>query len=212
MAALLFATDRLATRYPEESRKVLHIMTGNIVFFLPVFQTREIMAFLAAGPFVVFTFLMSSYSPFNFLGDRVSEAGHGLGLVYYSISWVVLAYFLFGHKEIITIGILATAYGDGLASVIGLRWGKIKYNITGDEKSVAGSVTMLIATLIAVTCGLIFYSSVAGALRLSYDLVIPLIIVAIVATLVEALTPKGLDNLSVPLASSSIFWLLMMGI
>ena len=66
VAVLLIFTEKiLSKRYPMESRKILHIMTGNIAFILPIFQTREIMAFLAAGPFILFTFLMSPYSPLS---------------------------------------------------------------------------------------------------------------------------------------------------
>lgn len=212
VAVLLIATDKLAHRYSEESRKVLHIMTGNIAFILPVFQTKEIMAFLAAGPFILFTFLMSSYSPVQFLGDKVSEAGHGLGLVYYSISWFILAYVFFGHKEVIAIGTLATAYGDGLASVFGLKFGKRNYNLTGGEKSVIGSLTMFTFTFLAAISGLIFYGWVVGTVTLNYTLIIPLLMVSVIATLVEALTPKGLDNLSVPLIASFIYWWLIFGV
>ncbi|MCK4415693.1 MAG: hypothetical protein KAU84_00925 [Thermoplasmatales archaeon] len=64
VAALLVFTEKiLSKRYPVASRKILHIMTGNIAFLLPIFQTREVMIFLAAGPFILFTFLMSRYSP-----------------------------------------------------------------------------------------------------------------------------------------------------
>ena len=49
VAILLIVTEKIvAKRYPVESRKFLHIMTGNIAFILPVFVTREIMAFVAA--------------------------------------------------------------------------------------------------------------------------------------------------------------------
>lgn len=212
MAILLLGTDKLAQRYPEESRKVLHIMTGNIAFILPIFQTKEAMAFLAAGPFVLSTFLMSSYSPVRFIGGKVTEAGHGMGLVYYSISWFILAYVFFGHKEIIAIGTLATAYGDGLASIIGSKFGKRNYNLTGDEKSLIGSLTMFTFTFLSSVFGIIFYGLFVGTAELSYGIVIPLLIVALVATLVEGITPRGLDNLSVPLITSFMYWFLMFGV
>ena len=61
---LLIITNKvLAKKYPIGSRKVLHIMVGNVAFFLPIFQTKEVMVFIAAGPFIILTFLMSPYSP-----------------------------------------------------------------------------------------------------------------------------------------------------
>ncbi|MCK4825087.1 phosphatidate cytidylyltransferase, partial [bacterium] len=134
VAILLLITEKILDKYPAESRKILHIMTGNIAFLLPIFQTREIMAFLAAGPFILFTFLMSPYSPIKSIKGKTSEAGHGMGLVYYAIAWTVLAYLFFDYKEIIAIGILVMSYGDGFASLLGVRFGKRKYRVLADKK------------------------------------------------------------------------------
>jgi len=60
---LLFTEKIIARRYSILSRKLLHILVGNIAFILPIFQTKEIMAFVAAGPFILFTYLISPYSP-----------------------------------------------------------------------------------------------------------------------------------------------------
>ena len=143
-------TEKVLRRYPTVSRKILHIMVGNIVFILPLFQTREIMAFLAAAPFIFLTFLISPYSPIKGL-SKVSKAGHELGLVYYSISWTILAYLFFDHMETIFYSIPLTTY-----------------------------------------------------------LFITLVLVSFLATVVEAVTPRGLDNLTVPLIASFAYWYLTM--
>ena len=97
VAILLIATEKLLDKWPETSRKVLHIMVGNIAFLLPVFITAEVMAFVAAGPFILFTFLMSPYTPIKSIRGRTSAAGHGMGLVYYAITWSILAYVFFDN-------------------------------------------------------------------------------------------------------------------
>ena len=83
---LIFTEKILSKKYPIASRKILHIMVGNIAFILPIFQTKEIMAFIAAGLFILFTFLMSPYSPIKSIKGKTSEVGHGLVLVYYAIA------------------------------------------------------------------------------------------------------------------------------
>jgi dolichol kinase len=50
--------------------------------------------------------------------DRISTSGHGLGLVYYSISWTVLALISLNQPWIIAVGIAAMSYGDGMAALI----------------------------------------------------------------------------------------------
>ena len=202
---LIFTEKILSKKYPRASRKILHIMTGNIAFILPVFQTREMMVFLAAGPFILFTFLMSPYSPIKSVRGKTSEAGHGLGLVYYAIAWAVLAYIFFDTKEVIAIGILAMSYGDGLASLIGIKFGKKKYQIFEDVKSYIGSYAMFIFTFIMMIVALLFY----GKLSLNYETLFLLLCIAGISTIAEGVTPKGLDNLSVPFVAAILYFLLM---
>lgn len=167
------------------------------------------MTLLAAGPFLVFTFLMSDHSPVDLVGSKVSQVGHGMGLVYYSLSWIILAYAFFNQKIIIAIGMLATAYGDGMASLIGSEFGERKFDIGGGEKSVEGSLSMFVFTFISVSIIIAYYAFMTGSVALKMGLATTILIISIISTLVEAATPKGLDNLSVPLTASILFWFLV---
>jgi len=204
VSILVVVTERKLCRYPKVSRKILHIMTGNIAFILPFFQTREIMAFVAAGPFILFTYIMSPYSPLKRFRGRTSEAGHDLGLVYYAIAWTVLAYVFFDRLEIIAIGIFAMSYGDGLAALFGLRFGSKTYAVFDDEKSFVGSFSMFLFTFVFMVIALLFYS-----VRISSMILMYLVLIALVAMVVEGLTPKGLDNLSVPFVCAFLYWFLV---
>jgi phytol kinase len=205
VAVLILFTEKVfSKRYPVQSRKFLHVMTGNIAFILPLFQTREIMAFIAAGPFILFTFLMSPYSPIKSMRGKTSEAGHGLGLVYYALTWTVLAYVFFDHREIIAMGILAMSYGDGLASLIGIKYGERKYCVFRDTKSYIGSIAMFLCTFLLLVIALVFYSVPVTTRVLVY-----LLCIAGVATVVEGVTPLGLDNLSVPFVVAVMYWVFL---
>jgi phytol kinase len=201
VAILLIISEKILNKYPEGSRKFLHIMTGNIAFLLPIFVTKEVMAFLAAGPFIIFTFLMSPYTPIKKIRGKTSAAGHGMGLVYYSITWTILAYLFFDDTVVIAIGILAMSYGDGLASIIGIKFGKKKYKILGDQKSYIGSFSMLIFTFITTIIALFYYN-----IAITNYVILVLLFIAFVASVVEGLTPKGLDNLTVPFVCVLIYW------
>ena len=204
VAILLLITEKLLNKHPTVSRKILHIMTGNIAFLLPIFQTREVMAFFAAGPFILFTFLMSPHSPIKSIKGKTSEAGHGMGLVYYAIAWTVLAYVFFDHTEIIAVGILAMSYGDGLASLLGVKFGKRKYRIWQNEKSYIGSASVFFFTFITTIIALWFYE-----ILITPYILLVLAFIALVVVIVEALTPKGLDNLSVPFIAAFLYWLIL---
>ena len=200
VAILLIITEKLLNKYPEASRKVLHILVGNVAFLLPIFETKEIMAFIAAGPFILFTFLMSPYTPIKKIRGRTSAAGHGMGLVYYSITWTILAYLFFDNMVVIAIGILAMSYGDGFASIIGLKFGKKKYKIFGDEKSYIGSFAMVIFTFITTIIALLYYN-----ISITFYVLLVLAFIALISSIVEGLTPKGLDNITVPYGTSAFF-------
>jgi len=207
VAVLIVFTEKVfSKKYPVQSRKFLHIMTGNIAFILPLFETREIMAFVAAGPFILFTFLMSPYSPIKSMRGKTSEAGHGLGLVYYAITWTVLAYAFFDHREIIAMGILAMSYGDGLASLIGIKYGKRKYCVFKDTKSYVGSIAMFVCTFLLLVIALLFYAE-----PVTTRVAVYLLCMAGVATIVEGITPLGLDNLSVPFVAALMYWFFLVG-
>lgn len=184
---LILISEKVLNKYPRFSRKFLHIMVGNVLFILPIFDTAWVMTFLAAAPFIPLTFLMSPHSPLH-IKDKISTSGHGLGLVYYAISWTILAFFFFNQPWVIAVGIAAMSYGDGVASLIGERYGKTKYNIFGDEKSIEGSMAMFLVLIITLGVVLKYY-----AIPINYPI---LILVSLVATIFEGITPKGLDNLT----------------
>ena len=207
VAILLITTEKLLTKDPEVSRKVLHIMVGNIAFLLPIFVTKEAMAFLAAGPFILFTFLMSPYTPIKSIRGKTSSAGHSMGLVYYAITWTILAYLFFDNMIIIAAGILAMSYGDGLASLIGVKYGKRKYSIFGDKKSYIGSLAMFIFTFVTMIIAILIYKTVFSyELTITYEILVILVGISLIAAVAEGLTPKGLDNLSVPAIVAFCYW------
>lgn len=201
VATLLIITEIFLKKWPSISRKVLHITVGNIAFLLPIFETDWVMAFIAAAPFIPLTFLMSPHTPIKSLRGKTSAAGHGMGLVYYVITWTILAYVFFDNMVVIAVAIFAMSYGDGFASVIGLKFGKKKFNVCGDEKSYIGSMAMFAFTFIMTIVAMLFYN-----IEITSFLIGVLLFIALVAAIVEAITPRGLDNLTVPFACVLIYW------
>jgi len=210
VAIMLIVTEKALSKYPLASRKILHVMVGNIAFLLPIFQTKEVMVFLAAGPFILFTFLMSPYTPIKSIRGKTSAAGHSMGLVYYAITWTILGYLFFDNMIVIAIGILAMSYGDGLASLIGVKYGKRKYSIFGDEKSYIGSFTMFIFTFVMMVAAILIYKTVFSyELTITYGILTILACISFIAAIAEGITPKGFDNISVPLIVAFCYWFLI---
>lgn len=187
----------------EGARKFIHIGVSNwwiLAMWFFVDEHRVWYAVIAPFTFIVLNYL--SYR-LNLL-KAMERGGKGnLGTVYFPISLLILVILTFGILEnpfIGAVGILVMGYGDGLAAVIGKAYGKHQLAF---GKSIEGSLTMFIASFIVVFGISIFLQPIITALILA-------LIVAACATVVELMTPKGLDNLSVPLSSSLIFYLLLL--
>jgi len=94
-------------------------------------------------------------------------------------------------------------WGDGLAALVGQRFGKHPYKIGGIQKSWEGSLTMAITSYFVCSAILL---AVQGNIWQTW--VIP-IIVALAATAMEAFSKVGIDNLSVPVGSAALCFFLM---
>ena len=101
------------------------------------------------------------------------------------------------------------AYGDASAAIIGEKYGKRQYHAF-TKKSLEGSVTMLLVSFLSIEASLLFFSTLYP-LQL-FSLTFVTLVVALVATLAEALSPLGFDNITVPLLGASVFLLFGGGI
>lgn len=192
------------------SRRFLHAMIGNLPFVIPFF-TSSIYPVLVASPFIAVTFLASPYSPFESVLGRlkglrdITEEGHHLGLILYAASYTILALFFGTRPTVFASGILPMAHGDTAASIVGVRYGRNRYSFAA-RKSLEGSAAMFAASFLSLTLGLLFFSALY-AFPL-YQKIPCALGVAVVATFAEALTPRGFDNLTVPLLGAMAFLLL----
>jgi dolichol kinase len=91
------------------------------------------------------------------------------------------------------------AGGDGLADVIGRKYGgEKKFGIMGSERTIAGSIGMFLGSFL-FSFILMFFFSLEIAAWNPIPLLLPLLVISLIATIVEALSPKGLDNWTVPI-------------
>jgi dolichol kinase len=189
-------------------------MIGNFIFIIPFFTLTTLplsFPFFVAAPFILVTFLFSPLSPIDLSGKisglaEITGGGHKYGLVLYAVSYSILALFFSSTPYIIAAGILPMAYGDAAASLIGQKLGRHKYNILS-LKSAEGSIAMFITCLLGLLVCLLFFSHLYPLS--SIDFALASLGAATIATVCEALTPKGFDNLTVPLLSALTFLLLV---
>jgi len=202
----------------KSSRKFLHIMVGNLPFVIPFFSLNYFpmnFPFFVAAPFILVTFLVSPYSPLKRMSMKfrglsgITEEGHQLGLVFYAVSYTILAVFFSAKPYVIAAGILPMAYGDASASLVGEKYGKHRYRLFA-RKSFEGSIAMFSVSFLAVAASMFFFSIFYSFTAVSFVLVT--FVVASVAAVAEGISPLGFDNVTVPILCALTFLWLSRGI
>lgn len=189
----------------EVSRKFIHIMLSNWWIIAIVFFDNMWSAALLPLIFVVINYISFKTNLIKVMErDEGTENKDSLGTVYYAISLLILALITFGplNNPIIGLcGILVMGYGDGLAAVIGQAIKSKTFKIAGNTKSIAGCITMFAVTGIILSGFLYYYSAEYWAIKS--------IVVAGIMTLIEAVSIKGTDNITVPLLTSLLAFLML---
>ncbi len=108
-----------------------------------------------------------------------------------------------GRPEIAAGGVMAMTWGDAMASIVGRTWGQAGYRLWGQRKTWLGSLACFSWTLLALTMNLRFLGGVTPPLALGRAA-----LASLGGTVVEALSPRGTDNLTVPLAVAGLLYLL----
>ncbi|HET8991836.1 MAG TPA: hypothetical protein VFN31_02265 [Candidatus Saccharimonadales bacterium] len=179
---------RLKKRRSELSRKSIHIVIGVYTSFWPFYLSfTEIKALsIACIVVMVVSKRLNIFKAIHEV-DRVSW-----GEILAVLSIAIMA-FLTSSKWLFATSILQMALADGLAALIGLKFGRSNsYKVFGSQKSLIGSLVFFITSLLI----LVIFQSLG---HIGHSLVY-LGLTSLVATALENLGVKGLDNLFVPLA------------
>lgn len=182
----------------EASRKFIHIMLSNWWFIAMYFFYNPIWASFVPATFVIINWISYKKDIIKVM-ERDEKEKEGLGTVYYAISLLILAITTFGfinRPELGLVGILVMGYGDGLAAIIGRTIKSKSYKIGSTTKTIAGSATMLIVTFIIVSVFFVYCNISNWHIKS--------LIISLIVTIIEAISTKGTDNLTVPIATCAI--------
>lgn len=180
----------------EFTRKLVHISVGLLMFFAPVLLHSSLPMVLIA----LFFIFVNGFALHKGLLKGMHGERHSYGTVYYPLSFLLLVLFAWPeHKFLIVAPMMVLALADAAAAIVGESLPRVhSYVLISEQKSVEGSTAMFLMTVAVLFPLLFFYplqGSAAGALWIS-------VLTAAVATVAEALSSKGSDNLSVPLISA----------
>ena len=170
----------------ELARKIVHMSVGTFVAFWPFFLSWNQIRLLSLA-FVVVV-LISQYL-------NIFRAIHGVdrptwGEILFALATGLVTY-ITRDPYVYAAAILQMSLADGMAAVVGTALGKTdRYRVFGQYKSLAGSAAFLI-----VSYGVLVWFARASATPLTN---VQLGFFAIVATLIENVSVRGLDNIVLP--------------
>lgn len=199
------------------SRKIIHMGTGPIfVLCWPLFTSSPTSPYIAAlVPLAItiqFILVGLGYMKDEAAVQAMTRTGDRReilrGPLFYGIVFVVLTILFWYKTPIGIVALMLMCGGDGLADILGRRYGKSKLPWSPD-KSWIGSLGMLLGGLVFSATIVGIYSAMGlfpGSLS-AY--ILPITLIAIAGTIVESLPIHDIDNITVTLTAvvlGMFFW------
>jgi phytol kinase len=198
------------------TRKLIHIGAGLWVWGVLYFFDHWQIGVIPFATFIALNFIFYRFKIFQTMADPESTPG----TVYFAISITVLFIALWrkdgpvDYVPAAVAAIMAMTLGDAMASIVGRKSGKHHYTVFGHTRSYEGTWMMGLFSFFAILLTLMFLpGSALSPLspRLNATaLMVTVMVGTLVATVAEALSPAGTDNLSVPLLTGGALYLLML--
>ncbi len=190
--------------FPQDiSRKIVHIAAASWLLFWVFYDTDHWSCYFNILPaFVWFVLLLYKgffASPDDDAVKTMTRTGDRRellrGPLYFTVVMNIMGtIFFMTPLAVVSMGILG--WGDGLAPLFGKKYGRHKYNFV-TEKSYEGSISFL---LFAIFGASLFSWVIFGNIPL-----ITIVILSVISTIVEALSPRDLDNIFIPVVCIIFF-------
>lgn len=195
LGALLAALSRTSDRHPELARKAVHVGMGFAVLTFPwLFAHPWPVLVLAAATMPAFIALRLAGARRFAIGRTLHAVERpSLGEIHYVLGTCAVFVLAAGSALLYCVPLLVLAFADTAAALVGARCGRRTFN---GGKTLEGSLACC-AVAGCCTWGVLALVVPAPAGELAATAAL----VALVAAAMEALGPRGLDNLLVPLGT-----------
>jgi phytol kinase len=183
----------------EWSRKLVHIGSGPVVLIAWWCGIDRLVALPVAG---LVTVMAALNHRLRLLPGIEDIDRHSYGTIAYGASITLLFGLLWPERaQAMAAGVLAMAFGDGLAGLVGPLVSSPRWRVFGQTRSLAGTAAMGIST-----AAVLF--AIAALQPDTAPPALALLAIAAVATTLEQWATAGVDNLTVPLSVAGLWvWL-----
>ncbi|TLV02918.1 diacylglycerol/polyprenol kinase family protein [Dyadobacter luticola] len=177
---------------PELTRKLVHLGTGLLTMLFPIFLTSHWQVLILCSSFLIILLLSLKFKLLPSI-NAIDRDSHGSILFPVAVYACFLMYTLLDKGVVIFyLPILILAICDPIAALTGKKFPFGTYQIGQCKKTISGSAAFFVCNLIV--SAIVFY-----ILKIQLESAVwNLIILSIVATIAEAISWKGSDNLSIP--------------
>jgi len=182
----------------EFTRKFIHIAVGMWAYGAVLMFERRTFAIIPPLAFVAINAF--SYWRGTFKAMETGEKGQ-LGTIYFPISFTALIWLLWDRPHLLVASLMPMTWGDALAAVVGRRIGRRRYTVAGSTRSLEGSAVMFLVSWVATLVPLMLLAPEPIALGAAIGAAAA---TALGAMIVEAVSPWGIDNLTVPAVSALV--------
>ena len=175
-------------------RKIIHIGIGPLIPIAQFLKIDQNSALVFTGIVSLMVLINYTYKIFPTIEDVERKS---YGTFFYCLSLFILIS-LFWNKDpyALITGFFIMTFGDGLAGLLGKSFNSKNWIFFKQKKSLYGTMTMLLTSLIVVC-------SIGYAQQSSFNL--NYFTIAFLATLLEQFSILGIDNLIVPISSALFF-------
>jgi phytol kinase len=195
------------------TRKIIHVGAGLWIWGILALFDHWYYGLIPFG-----TFILLNYAFYRRQSFSAMDAAESIpGTVYFAASITVL-FALFWRTggavdsaPIAAAATMAITLGDACASIVGGRWGKHRYSAFGHTRSWEGTAAMAAVSFVAMLLTLLLLPGSAlspNSTPWGVGRVLALSAAGTTAaTVAEAMSPAGTDNLSVPLLTGLVLHL-----
>ena len=195
---LIFSISIVFKKYNEDSReavrKIIHIGIGPLIPIAQFLKIGQIAALIFTGIVSLMVLINYTYKLFPTIEDVERKS---YGTIFYCLSLFILIWLFWDRNpHALVSGFFIMTFGDGLAGLIGKSFNSKSWIIFKQKKSLLGTMTMFLTSLIVVC--LVGYAQ-------QNNFILNYFAIAFLATFLEQFSFLGIDNFIVPISSALFF-------
>ena len=177
----------------EWTRKIAHVGSGIVALTYPMYHKTHWTVLGLTVSFTIILYLSKKMGLFQSIFS-VNRKSHGELFFVWSTWLLFMIYQFSGNVSYFYLAFSSVVFADPAAALVGTSFPFKKYTIFGNTKSLGGSFSFFVVSF-ALSY---FYLLKIGS---SMNILVFSLAHALLLTIVEAISSKGLDNLTIPIAS-----------